>query len=574
VQKALAGGQRTPLSPITGDFLFLLLPDAFDVHTFVWLEGMVARSTTKTFVFETEIVSSPDDFCSLRHSEEHGRKLYNAVLGKMLSRLSRMKLSRKYKDTVLLPKSDPWRKADFAQLRLDHGLSEFAAISLASKLRSGSVDFDVFVPSKVAQEIGKRAYRAVERKMFGKAKRCRFKRKGSAFSLKGSSNKESPQIRITGESTLLIFRKKEYPLKIDQQNPYHRHALGHRIKSSQILKRRIGGRERWFVQMCLEGEAFRDTDKERRHKVRLVSRFGEDFQGQNVSVDFGPKRIAVSNELISFEDLILSASLKGLMGECRALQRRMSRSLRLNNRKAFQAGTLRKGVRLKRTKNYQKLAQEKKDRDRRMASHRKCVLGHRAHEIIQLGRVVKLEHISYKALQKRYGKSVGESAPASLKASLFRTAEKLGGRGELINTFQTRLSQTCLCGEVKKKALSERMHSCPCGLVVGRDTLSAFLGCFTQNSVVKKGRKEIINSSLDLAAARSAATGHQTLSYSGSLAAGTSSEHLKGERMSGSREVTSSLEGSEKRPSKPQQEPWSPTGQGSAERPKARNLHP
>jgi transposase len=536
---------------------------------------MLARSTTKTFVFETEIVSSPDDFCSLRQSEEHGRKLYNAVLGKLLSSLSRMKLSREYKDTVLLPKTDPRRKADFAQLRLDHGLSEFAAISLASKLRSGSVDFDVYVPSKVAQEIGKRAFRTVERKMFGKAKRCRFKRKGSDFSLKGSSNKESPQIKITGESARLIFRKKEYPLKIDGQSPYHRHALGHRIKSSQILKRWIGGRERWFVQICLEGEAFRDTEKERRHKVGLVSRFGEDFQGKNVSVDFGPKRIAVSNEVISYEDLIVAKSLKGLMGECKALQRRMSRSLRLNNKEAFKTGALRKGVRLKRTSNYQKLALKKKDKDRRMACHRKCVLGHRAHEIMQLGHVVKLENISYKALQKRYGKSVGESAPASLKASLFRTAEKLGGRGELINPFQTRLSQTCLCGEVRKKALSERTHSCgSCGLVIGRDTLSAFLGCFTQNSVVKKGRKEIINSSLDLAAARSAATGHQTLSFSGSHAAGTSSENLKGERMSGSREVTSFLEGSEKRPSKPQQEPWSPMDQGSAERPKARNLHP
>ncbi|HYX39718.1 MAG TPA: hypothetical protein VE954_42025, partial [Oligoflexus sp.] len=101
-------------------------------------------------------------------------------------------------------------------------LSEFAAISLASKLRTGSVDFAVYVPSKVAQEIGKRAFRAVERKMFGKAKRCRFKRKGSDFSLKGSSNKESPQIKITGETAWMIFRKKEYPLNIDQQNPYHR----------------------------------------------------------------------------------------------------------------------------------------------------------------------------------------------------------------------------------------------------------------------------------------------------------------------------------------------------------------
>ena len=252
----------------------------------------------------------------------------------------------------------------------------------------------------------------------------------------------------------------------------------------------------------------------------------------------------------------------------------MSRALRLNNKEAFQGGTLKKGIRLRRTQNYQKLALEKKDKDRRITAYRKCILGNLSNEIMQLGSIVKLEDISYKALQKRYGKSVGESAPASLKASLFRTAEKLGGRGELINTFQTRLSQTCLCGEIKKKTLSERTHSCAsCGLVIGRDILSAFLGCFTQNSAVKKGRKEIINSSLDLAAARSAALGHKTLSFSGSFTAGTPSENLKGDCMSGSREVASSLERSGKRQTKPQQEPWSLTDQGSAERRNAENLH-
>jgi len=190
------------------------------------------------------------------------------------------------------------------------------------------------------------------------------------------------------------------------------------------------------------------------------------------------------------------------MAESKALQRKMPRSLRLNNKKAFRDGALRKGVRLRRTKNYQQLAYKKRDMDRRIAAYRKSIQGNLSNEIMQLGSVIKLEDISHKALQKRYGKSVGESAPASLKASLFRTAEKLGGRAELINTFQTRLSQTCLCGEVKKKALSERTHSCTsCGLVIGRDILSAFLGCFTQNSAVKKGRNEIINPSLDLAAA-------------------------------------------------------------------------
>ncbi|WP_141736632.1 zinc ribbon domain-containing protein [Oligoflexus tunisiensis] len=534
---------------------------------------MLSHSKTKSFIFETEIQASRDGFSSLLKSEDHGRRLYNAVLGKLLRQLRKMRASRDYEGARLLKKDDPKRRAAFDQLRIDNGLTEYASISLASRLRTGSVDFDRFVPSKVAQEIGKRAFRAVERKMFGKAKRCRFKSRGSDFSLRGSSNKESPQIKVLDDSARLVFRKKEYPIRIDLQNPYHRHALSCRIKNSLVFKRRLGGSERWFVQMTLEGEAFRDSEKERKHKASLRERFGEDIFSQNVSVDFGPKRIAVSNEKMAYERAIVSDHLDGMLRESRSLQRRMSRSIRLKNPTAFKDGSLRRGSRLLKTKNYFRLANQKRDVDRRVAAYRKCIIGHLANEIMQLGSIVKLEDISYKALQKRYGKSVGKSAPASLKASLFRTAEKLGGRAELINTFHTRLSQTCLCGEVRRKRLSERTHECTeCGLRVQRDILSAFLGCFTQNSVVKKGRKEFIHSSLDLAAARSAAKGHQTLSSSGSHMAGTPSENLKGECISMNREVASSLEGSEKRRSRPRQEPLNRMARGSAASRIAENL--
>jgi hypothetical protein len=273
---------------------------------------------------------------------------------------------------------------------------------------------------------------------------------------------------------------------------------------------------RFFVQVCLEGEPYRDQAKEMKHRAAIKEKYGDDVFTNAVSVDFGPRKIAVSNGKISYERLIVRDHLQKLVLESKALQRQMSRSLRLNNPLGFKEGKLKKGVRLEKTKSYLKLSANRKDMERRIAAHRKCIHGHLSQEIMQLGPVIKLENISYKALQKRYGRSVGESAPSSLKASLFRTAEKLGGRGELINTYQTRLSQTCLCGEIKKKRLSERRHNCnSCGLKVPRDILSAFLGCFTLNEVRKKGRKEIINSSLDLASARLAANGNQTFSVFG-----------------------------------------------------------
>ena len=42
-----------------------------------------------------------------------------------------------------------------------------------------------------------------------------------------------------------------------------------------------------------------------------------------------------------------------------------------------------------------------------------------------------------------------------------------------------RLSQTCLCGSVARKSLSERVHRCDCGITVQRDVFSAFLARFS-----------------------------------------------------------------------------------------------
>jgi hypothetical protein len=43
------------------------------------------------------------------------------------------------------------------------------------------------------------------------------------------------------------------------------------------------------------------------------------------------------------------------------------------------------------------------------------------------------------------------------------------------DSASTKLSQTCQCGRVKKKKLSERIHQCECGIVAQRDLYSALL---------------------------------------------------------------------------------------------------
>jgi hypothetical protein len=54
-------------------------------------------------------------------------------------------------------------------------------------------------------------------------------------------------------------------------------------------------------------------------------------------------------------------------------------------------------------------------------------------------------------------------------------AESAGGRVIEIPTYNTKLSQTCQCGRVHKKKLSERVHQCECGVIAQRDLYSALL---------------------------------------------------------------------------------------------------
>ena len=78
--------------------------------------------------------------------------------------------------------------------------------------------------------------------------------------------------------------------------------------------------------------------------------------------------------------------------------------------------------------------------------------------------------------ERRFGKSVGMRAPGKFVESLRRKAASAGDV-EICEfpTRTTRLSQTCICGNIQKKPLSQRWHTCDCGVSAQRDRLSAFL---------------------------------------------------------------------------------------------------
>jgi hypothetical protein len=128
---------------------------------------------------------------------------------------------------------------------------------------------------------------------------------------------------------------------------------------------------------------------------------------------------------------------------------------------------------------------------RKQAAQRVSLHGRKIHAILAQGDVINLEKASYRGWQKRYGRSVGFRGPGAFVAHLRRKAANAGAEINEFSTHSTRLSQTCVCGEVKKKPLSQRWHTCECGVgPVQRDLFSAWLARYVKDNRLDAGRAQ------------------------------------------------------------------------------------
>jgi len=116
----------------------------------------------------------------------------------------------------------------------------------------------------------------------------------------------------------------------------------------------------------------------------------------------------------------------------------------------------------------------------KLAQHRKAEHGRQIALLMQMGDVFHMEKLSYKAWQRRFGRSAQRRACGEFVCHLKRKAESAGGQVYEFATRTTRLSQTCQCGRVEKKPLSQRHHTCLCGVTAQRDLYSAHLARFVQ----------------------------------------------------------------------------------------------
>ena len=304
-----------------------------------------------------------------------------------------------------------------------------------------------------------RAFRAVEQYALGNRGRPRFKRLGELKSVEG---KEQAVIRYkTDPLPAVHYSGLVLPLMLDPKDKkgWQNDCLSCPVKYTRIIKR-----ERWYAQLVMEGAA-----------PTKDHAFGDGVVG----LDIGPSTIAT----FSLEQANLETFCPTVVQpwkEVRKIERAMDRSRRASNPDNYNEDrTVKKGSKKWiRSHRYQKLTLNARERERRLASERKRAHGELANQILSQGKTITTEKLSYRSLQKRFGKSVKVRAPGTFVRTLERKAKAAGGQVVEIPTSNTKLSQfDHTTGQYTKKPLSQREHIFGDGVTqpVQRDLYSAFL---------------------------------------------------------------------------------------------------
>jgi transposase len=415
------------------------------------------RTNTPSFVCELPLVLVGADEQHLLIRLDCARQVYNAVLGESLKRLNLLRESRAFQAARRLrgkERQGVFRALD-AQFRLrEYDLHAYAAQFSRSWLGE-------HLDANTIQTVASRAWNAVRQYQLRVRGRPRFKGKGQFDSIEGKTNKQGIRWRdgavVWGDLTLRA--------RMVADDPVTAHALACPIKRVRIVRRRLNGRDRFFVQLVCTGTPYQKPQ----HPI------GQDVIG----VDPGPRTFGIAGAGWGAQ-VNLATPLQMSHQQQRRIQRRIDRMRRANNPNNYLPdGHVRPGrCRWFISQNQRDSERRLKEAQRKAAAHRKSLHGQLANAVLRMGDDIRVEKNSYKSFQKTFGKAVGQAAPATFVATLSRKAESAGACVTVIPT-SLRLSQTCLCGSIARKSLAERVHRCDCGITVQRDVFSAYLARFS-----------------------------------------------------------------------------------------------
>ena len=411
---------------------------------------------------------------------EIARAIYNACLGELMKRYKRLKQDKDFTYWMKQEKSKERTEA-LKKLNRKYGLSEY---SLHDYVKPMQRHFKKNIDANTAQKIATRAWSAFEKYRFNKeTKTVHFKRKGELNSVEGKTNKQGIRFR----DKQLLWNDLVLPVIVKKRDDYAQTALLDKVKYCRIVRKVIRGKDRYFIQLVLDGIPPKKINKET-GEVKHPRNKGK------VGIDIGTQTIAVVSK-DEAKLLELAPNVNDIEREKGVLLRKLDRQRRANNpHKYKENGTI------KRTKdkwiiskNYLKTKYKLAEIQRKIADIRHQDHNKLANWIVSLGDDVKIETMNYKGLQvrskettinkktgrfnrkKRFGKSLANKAPSMFQTILDQKLKYEGRTLKKLDTYKVKASQyNHFEDHYKKKGLTERWNEFPTGKVQ-RDLYSAYL---------------------------------------------------------------------------------------------------
>lgn len=433
------------------------------------------HSTKPSFVLEIALKVDSQQDRKLQARFNAAMRLYNNVLGEARIRMELVRNSEAYQAARKMPTGQKKERSNaFIKARETYRFTDYDLQAYANSSASRSKWIAEKIDSNTQQKLATRAFKAVERILFGKAKDIRFKVESRFRSVEGKTNKQG----IRWKNNTVVWSGLEIPAITKDDNEVVRHGLSSPVKYCRIIRRYLKGKRRWFVQLVLEGLPYQKPQNY--------------IADGLVGIDINVSNIAfVASHHAGL--LPFAEGVPVFTKEIAALQRRMQRSQRANNPDNFEIDfTARKGRKTvvkkgkhkkgkrqwKKSTNYRKAAQKKRELERRKSAYAKSQNRKIVNDILRHGKHIKTENVSVRSWQKRYGKAISAKSPGFVQSELARKAESAGGSFMKFSTQKTALSQTHLTGERIKKKLSERVHCDQTGFAMHRDLFSAYLSRF------------------------------------------------------------------------------------------------
>ena len=417
---------------------------------------------------------------------EIGRQIYNSLVNITQKRYKEMIKTKVYRNLISQLSGDKKRDKDIWQqindIREQFGMSEYSFYKDVQRLQH---HFSDNIDARTTRKIASNLWQAYEKFFYGNGGYIHYKKRNSLNSLEGKTNTRGIRFR----DDTILWNGLTIPVIIDYNNYYENQALKSEIAYCRIIRRFVRKKYKYYVQIIFKGTPPIKVDNETGEVKHYIG-------DGDVGIDIGTSTIAYSSAT-DVKILELADKVQNIENEKRRLLRKMDRSRRATNPDNYNDdGTIKKQGNKKvlwnKSNHYLKYQNQLKELYRKQSAVRKYQHECLANEIVSLGDNIYVEKMNFQGLakrstktekndkcrfkrKKRFGKSIGNRAPAMLLSMIDRKLSYYGKHLIKIDTWDAKASQfNHFDGTYNKKKLSQRWNDFN-GIRVQRDLYSAFL---------------------------------------------------------------------------------------------------